>query len=253
MGLTGVVLEATFRATAIGSSRLLVDTDRAPDLDAVMALMDEGDARYDYSVAWIDLLARGRSMGRSVLDRGRFATVDELPRADRAGAVRLSGRRPGRRAARVPERDPQPPLGPGLQRAVVPQGAQAADRRPHDDPAVLPPARHDRHVVARLRAGGLLPVAVRRAARRGGDDAPHHRRAGGRRLRLAGQRAEALRRGRSRAPLVPRAGVDAVRGRARRATRRSPRCWTGSTSGSRPSAAGCTWPRTPACAPSCSR
>jgi decaprenylphospho-beta-D-ribofuranose 2-oxidase len=84
MGLTGIVVEATFQATAIGSSRIVVDTDRAPDLDTVMALMDEGDRHYDYSVAWIDLLAKGRSMGRSVLDRGRFARVDELPPADRA-------------------------------------------------------------------------------------------------------------------------------------------------------------------------
>jgi decaprenylphospho-beta-D-ribofuranose 2-oxidase len=84
MGLTGVILDATFRATPIGSSRLVVDTDRAPNLDAVMALMEEGDRRYDYSVAWIDLLARGRCMGRSILDRGRFARVDELPRAQRA-------------------------------------------------------------------------------------------------------------------------------------------------------------------------
>src|SRR5262249_16184485 len=82
MGLTGIVLDTTFQATPIGSSRLVVDTDRAPDLDAVMALMEQGDRHYDYSVAWIDLLAKGRSMGRSVLDRGRFADVDELPRAD---------------------------------------------------------------------------------------------------------------------------------------------------------------------------
>ena len=78
MGLTGVVLEATIRMKPITSSRLRVDTDRADDLDAVMALMVEGDDRYDYSVAWIDLLARGASMGRSVLDRGSFATEEEV-------------------------------------------------------------------------------------------------------------------------------------------------------------------------------
>ena len=79
MGLTGVVLDATFRCKAIETSRLVVDTDRAADLDAVMALMVEGDADYDYSVAWIDIMTRGAAMGRSVLDRGRFARLDELP------------------------------------------------------------------------------------------------------------------------------------------------------------------------------
>jgi decaprenylphospho-beta-D-ribofuranose 2-oxidase len=77
MGLTGVVVEATIQMVPIGSSLVTVDTDRAGDLDEVMELMVEGDDRYDYSVAWIDLVARGRHMGRSVLQRGRFATRDE--------------------------------------------------------------------------------------------------------------------------------------------------------------------------------
>lgn len=94
MGLTGVVLDATFRCPRIGSSRLLVDTDRAADLDEVLDLMASGDHAYDYSVAWIDLMAGGPSMGRSVLTRGRFATAEEAeadvgddPLAYRAGVL----------------------------------------------------------------------------------------------------------------------------------------------------------------------
>lgn len=79
LGLTGVVLEATFDLHPIETSLLSVDTDRAADLDEVMALMEQGDAAYEYSVAWIDPMAKGAAMGRSVLDRGRFATLDELP------------------------------------------------------------------------------------------------------------------------------------------------------------------------------
>lgn len=93
MGLTGVVLDATFRCPRISSSRLLVDTDRARDLDAAIELMADDDD-YDYSVAWIDLMSTGRSMGRSVLTRGRFATAEEAqvpPREDplayRAGVI----------------------------------------------------------------------------------------------------------------------------------------------------------------------
>lgn len=77
MGLTGVICSATFRCPRIGSSRLLVDTDRAADLDEICELIRSGDHLYDYSVAWIDLMATGASMGRSVLTRGRFATADE--------------------------------------------------------------------------------------------------------------------------------------------------------------------------------
>ena len=74
MGLTGVILDATIDLPRIGSSHLDVDTDRTTDLDGVLALMSEGDHRYGYSVAWIDSLAKGRHLGRSILSRGDFAT-----------------------------------------------------------------------------------------------------------------------------------------------------------------------------------
>jgi decaprenylphospho-beta-D-ribofuranose 2-oxidase len=80
MGLTGVVLDATFTLSRIETSRLLVDTDRTPDLDATLDLMATGDHAYDYSVAWIDLVADGAALGRSILSRGRFAKLDELDR-----------------------------------------------------------------------------------------------------------------------------------------------------------------------------
>jgi decaprenylphospho-beta-D-ribofuranose 2-oxidase len=78
LGLTGVVVDATIRMKSIETSWLSVDTNRAGDLDGIMALMTEGDSRYEYSVAWIDLIARGKQMGRSILQRGQFATRDEL-------------------------------------------------------------------------------------------------------------------------------------------------------------------------------
>lgn len=89
MGLTGLMLDATFRLSPIETSYLSVDTDRTPDLDTAMALMDDDDHLYDYSVAWIDLLATGASTGRSILSRGRFATPDQLGRRQRRDPLRF--------------------------------------------------------------------------------------------------------------------------------------------------------------------
>jgi decaprenylphospho-beta-D-ribofuranose 2-oxidase len=90
MGLTGVIVDATVRMTPITSSLISVDTDRTADLDEVMRLMVEGDADYEYSVAWIDLIATGRNMGRSILQRGRFATGDQARAAGHADPLRYT-------------------------------------------------------------------------------------------------------------------------------------------------------------------
>ncbi len=79
MGLTGTIVEATISLHPIETSVLRIDSDRVPDLDTLLALLSEGGRRHRYSVAWIDLLARGRSLGRSVLTQGDFAAVADVP------------------------------------------------------------------------------------------------------------------------------------------------------------------------------
>jgi decaprenylphospho-beta-D-ribofuranose 2-oxidase len=84
MGLTGVVLDAEIRMLKVGSSRVRVETERLADFDAVVAAMssDGADDTYRYSVAWVDLVATGRSMGRGVLTRGDHATAAEAGEGD---------------------------------------------------------------------------------------------------------------------------------------------------------------------------
>jgi decaprenylphospho-beta-D-ribofuranose 2-oxidase len=75
MGLTGVVVQATLRAEPLSSPWVAADTDRTDDLEQTLALMAEDD-RHRYSVAWLDLLARGPAFGRAVVSR-----ADDLPAA----------------------------------------------------------------------------------------------------------------------------------------------------------------------------
>lgn len=92
MGLTGVITSVTLRLLGVQTSLVRVDTERVANLDALMDRMAAGDDAYRYSVAWIDTLARGTSMGRSVLTRGDHARLDELPARARRDPLRFDPR-----------------------------------------------------------------------------------------------------------------------------------------------------------------
>jgi len=83
LGLTGIVLDAAVRLLPVRTSAMRVVTERAADLDDVMARMDARDADHRYSVAWIDGLARGAALGRGVITWGDHAEPDDLPPAQR--------------------------------------------------------------------------------------------------------------------------------------------------------------------------
>lgn len=83
MGLTGLIVRATVQLKRVATSRLLVDTVRTADIDQTMAVLAEHDRAYGYTVAWSDSLARGASLGRSVITSGDFAEPADLPPAGR--------------------------------------------------------------------------------------------------------------------------------------------------------------------------
>jgi decaprenylphospho-beta-D-ribofuranose 2-oxidase len=99
MGLTGVVTQATIALTPIATSWIAETTRRTAGLDETMEHMSAGDRHHQYSVAWIDCLARGRRFGRSVVMWGDHATVDEVPARHRADPL---ARRDGRVVASAP-------------------------------------------------------------------------------------------------------------------------------------------------------
>ncbi|UUU24504.1 FAD-binding oxidoreductase [Streptomyces sp. DSM 40750] len=98
MGLTGVILTATVRLLPVETSWMSVDTERARDLDDLLTRLTATDRYYRYSVAWIDLLARGASTGRAVLTRGEHAPLEALERP-KPSSTRARGGRFSRRDA----------------------------------------------------------------------------------------------------------------------------------------------------------
>jgi len=107
MGLTGVVTRATLQMIPVETSYMLVDTERATDLDDVMDKMLTGDDDYRYSVAWIDCQSTGSRLGRSVLTRGDHATL-----ADLAAVKPRLGADPDRARAFEPRQLARVPLTP---------------------------------------------------------------------------------------------------------------------------------------------
>ena len=80
MGLTGIILSVRLKLRPIETAFIRVQYQRTLNLDETMRLLEEEDQDYTYSVAWVDGLAGGRSLGRSVLIRGNHAVVDDLSR-----------------------------------------------------------------------------------------------------------------------------------------------------------------------------
>jgi FAD/FMN-containing dehydrogenase len=77
MGLTGTILEATIRLRPVETGWIRQRTIPAQDLPAAIAALESSDAA-TYSVAWIDCLAKGAHLGRSLIFVGEHASLTEL-------------------------------------------------------------------------------------------------------------------------------------------------------------------------------
>lgn len=78
IGLTGIIVSASLRLIAVETAYYDVVYEKAADLDKALELFGSSDAQFQYSVAWIDGLAGGRSLGRCVLMRANHATREQV-------------------------------------------------------------------------------------------------------------------------------------------------------------------------------
>lgn len=76
MGLTGIIVEVGLLLKRIESSMMTQRSLRAKNLAEVFELFEQ-NTKTTYSVAWIDCLARGEQLGRSVLLLGEHATLEQ--------------------------------------------------------------------------------------------------------------------------------------------------------------------------------
>ena len=108
LGLTGLVTWAELRLRRIPSPWMLQETVPFQNLDAFFELSARSDATHEYTVAWIDCLARGEGSGAG------SSIAATTPRGrPRPGTKRRAGG-----ALRPPRLRAQPPLRERVQRAV---------------------------------------------------------------------------------------------------------------------------------------
>lgn len=74
IGLTGLIEAVGLGLRRVESNAVRMAERRARDLDAFLAMQEEARDRHDYVVGWVDATARGRVLGRGILE-----TADDAP------------------------------------------------------------------------------------------------------------------------------------------------------------------------------
>ncbi|UJR81315.1 FAD-binding oxidoreductase [Sandaracinus amylolyticus] len=80
MGLTGHILEVEVRMMRIPTAWILQESRRVDDIDDFIARLKDASHRLPATMGWIDLLTRGKNMGRGTLMAGDFASPDIAPK-----------------------------------------------------------------------------------------------------------------------------------------------------------------------------
>ncbi len=79
MGLTGIILSARFKLKPIETAYIRQTSLKSPNIDAAMKAFAENPGS-TYSVAWLDCAARGKNLGRSIIQLGEHASQSDLPK-----------------------------------------------------------------------------------------------------------------------------------------------------------------------------
>src|SRR4029453_9084987 len=91
MGLTGHILEVEVQLERIPSFWIWGRSERARDLDELIALLQTASATSPFAAAWVDTTVRSSSLGRGGVTSGRYAEPAEAPAEPPPPRERLAG------------------------------------------------------------------------------------------------------------------------------------------------------------------
>jgi decaprenylphospho-beta-D-ribofuranose 2-oxidase len=128
MGLTGLITEVTLRLQPVESGWMVVETAPVAGLAAMLDGLRDAAKDWQYTVGWIDCLARGAALGRGILMRGRHAGRGEAP----------AGPPPDPRCLAVPMNAPEWLLSPLLMRAFNTAYYRSHARHPGGSARIVP-------------------------------------------------------------------------------------------------------------------
>lgn len=79
MGLTGHILEVEFHLRRIPTPWIWEEMERIGGIDSFTQALKASAKGWPFTVGWVDCLTQGKTMGRGVLIRGRWANPSEAP------------------------------------------------------------------------------------------------------------------------------------------------------------------------------
>jgi FAD/FMN-containing dehydrogenase len=79
LGLLGVILTAKLKLRKVETTYFKQRSIVIKGLDHMLESLEKYDSEYNYSVAWIDALAKGKKAGSGVLTLGNAAKLSDLP------------------------------------------------------------------------------------------------------------------------------------------------------------------------------
>jgi len=89
LGLLGVILTAKLQLRKVETMYFRQKSVKVRNLDHMLETLDKLDHEYNYSVAWIDALAKGDKLGSGVISFGNSAKLSDLPENLKSDPLKL--------------------------------------------------------------------------------------------------------------------------------------------------------------------